>query len=209
MIDIFNLKEEALLKSVLDTVDDGITIIDKNLTVLFQNQAIKNKFGEIKGRQCYEAYRKRSEPCLDCQILKVLEDGEQRKILSDTVGCDGKVRWMECSSGPLLNEDSEIIGAVEIVRDVTEQMFLTEECATLKREMNRQSDFENIITQSKKIKDLFNVIKKIAPSDSNVLISGESGTGKELIARAIHNNSNRKNEPFISVNCSALVYRRI
>ncbi len=204
MINIFSLKEEALLRSVLDTVDDGITIIDKNLNVLFQNEAIKKKFGDIKGRLCYEAYRNRAEPCIDCLILKVLEDGKPRKVLSDTVGCNGNVMWMECSSGPLLDEDGNIIGAVEIVRDVTEQMFLTEQCATLKREIERQVDFESIITQSKSIKQIFNVIKKIAPTDSTVLITGESGTGKELIARAIHSNSNRRKEPFISVNCSAI-----
>jgi transcriptional regulator with PAS, ATPase and Fis domain len=112
--------------------------------------------------------------------------------------------WMECASGPLKDNEGKIIGAVEIVRDVTEQMHITEECSTLKREMKRQARFENIITQSKTMKHIFNLIEKVAPTDSTVLISGESGTGKELIARAIHTNSNRKNESFISVNCSAI-----
>jgi transcriptional regulator with PAS, ATPase and Fis domain len=83
-------------------------------------------------------------------------------------------------------------------------MHLREECTTLKREMNRQARFENIITQSKKMKQIFSLIEKVAPTDSTVLVSGESGTGKELVARAIHNNSNRKNEPFITINCSAI-----
>jgi len=204
MIDLLNIKEEVLLKSVLDTVDDGVTIIDKNLNVIFHNEAIRKNFGDIKGRLCYEAFRGRVEPCVDCLILKVLKDGKQRKVLSDTVGPKGQVMWMECAAGPLKDNEGNIIGAVEIVRDVTEQMHLTEECSTLKREMTRQASFENIITQSKTMKQIFSLIEKVAPTDSTILISGESGTGKELIARAIHTNSNRKNESFITVNCSAI-----
>lgn len=204
MSDYFNIEEEVLLKSVLDNVEDGIAIMDKDLNVIFHNEVITGKIGNIKGMLCYEAFRKRDEPCVDCILLKVLEDGKPRKILSDTIGPKGNVMWMECASGPIKDKDGNIIGAVEIVRDVTEQMFITEECKTLKREMKRQAKFENIITQSKKMKQIFNLIEKVAPTDSSVLVSGESGTGKELIARALHLNSDRKDKPFVSVNCSAI-----
>jgi two-component system response regulator PilR (NtrC family) len=203
-IDIHKIQEEIFLKSVLDTVSDGVTIIDKDLRIVFHNESIRQKFGTITGRLCYEAYRGRVEPCVDCLILKVMKDGKQRKVLSDTVLPNGDVRWMECASGPLKNKDGNIVGAVEIVRDVTEQMRLSKECTTLKREVERQAQFENIITQSKKMKTVFQLIEKIAPTTSTVLITGESGTGKELIARAIHTNSKRKGAPFISVNCSAI-----
>ncbi len=201
---IEKLHEEILLKSVLDTVSDGVTIIDTNLKVIFHNEAIRTKFGDIRGRLCYEAYRGRVEPCVDCLIIKVLKDGKQRKILTDTTGPDGKVMWMECASGALKDDKGQIIGAVEIVRDVTEQMRLSEEYATLKREVVRQASFENIVTQSKKIKQIFNLIEKIAPTNSTVLITGESGTGKELISRAIHTNSKRKEEKLVSINCGAI-----
>ena len=204
MTDINDIKEELLLKSVLDTVSDGVTIIDSNLKVIFHNESITKNFGNITGRLCYEAYRGRVEPCVDCSILKVLQDGKQRKVLSDTIGPDGSVMWMECASGALTNDKGHIIGAVEIVRDVTQQMRLSEECSTLKREVERQARFENIITQSKKMKSLFNLIEKTAPTNSSVLISGESGTGKELITRAIHANSKRKDESFVSINCGAI-----
>ncbi len=204
MTGLKDIKEEVLLKSVLDTVSDGVTIIDPNLNVIFHNESITKKFGNITGRLCYEAYRGRVEPCVDCSIIKVLQDGKQRKVLSDTVGPDGSVMWMECASGALKDDEGHIIGAVEIVRDVTEQMRLSEECATLKREVQRQAQFENIITQSKKMKSLFNLIEKIAPTNSSVLISGESGTGKELITRAIHANSNRRDESLVSINCGAI-----
>ncbi|MEE9500720.1 MAG: sigma 54-interacting transcriptional regulator, partial [Candidatus Aminicenantaceae bacterium] len=204
MTHIGDIQEEILLKSVLDTVSDGVTIIDPDLRVVFHNEAIRKMFGDITGKLCYEAYRGRVEPCVDCAILKVLKDGKQRKILSDTVGPNGQVMWMECVSGPLKDKHGNIIGAVEIVRDETEQMRLSKEYTTIKREMERQARFENIITQSKTMKSIFGLIEKIAPTNSTVLITGESGTGKELIARAIHANSDRKDEPFVSVNCAAI-----
>ncbi len=202
--DIQQIEEEILLKSVLDTVNDGVTVIDRDLRVIFQNNSILKKFGDIRGRLCYEAYRGREEPCVDCLVFEVMKDGMNRKILRDTVLPNGEVRWMECASGPLKNKDDEIIGAVEIVRDVTEQMRLSKECATLKREVERQAQFENIITQSNKIKAIFQLIEKIAPTTSTVLLTGESGTGKELFARAIHYHSKRKDTPFVTVNCGAI-----
>ncbi|NNK85256.1 MAG: Flp pilus assembly complex ATPase component TadA, partial [Desulfobacterales bacterium] len=102
------------------------------------------------------------------------------------------------------DENGNTIGAVEVVRDVTEQIRITEECVTLRREVQRQFQFENIITQSKKIKEIFRLIERIASTNSTVLISGESGTGKELIAKAILYNSDRKDRPFVTVNCGAI-----
>ncbi len=66
------------------------------------------------------------------------------------------------------------------------------------------SDFSEIIGKSKEIMEVFNQIEKVANASSPVLIWGESGTGKELVARAIHYNSDRRNKPFVRVNCAAL-----
>jgi len=67
-----------------------------------------------------------------------------------------------------------------------------------------QYRFGNIIGKSKKMRDVFDTIQKVAPSGATVLIEGESGTGKELVARSIHFNSPRREKPFVAVNCSAL-----
>jgi DNA-binding NtrC family response regulator len=64
--------------------------------------------------------------------------------------------------------------------------------------------FENIIGDDPELLSVLQVVKKVAPTDSSVLINGESGTGKELIAEAIHFNSPRKNKPFVPINCGAL-----
>jgi two-component system response regulator PilR (NtrC family) len=68
----------------------------------------------------------------------------------------------------------------------------------------QKARFENIIGRSPQIRKIFDMIKMVASSDSNVMISGESGTGKELVAMSIHNQSLRKTMPFVPVNCGAL-----
>ena len=64
--------------------------------------------------------------------------------------------------------------------------------------------FKNLISQDARMADTFKMLAKIAKTDATILIMGESGTGKEMVARSIHYNSKRKNNPFISVNCAAL-----
>jgi len=81
---------------------------------------------------------------------------------------------------------------------------LEKENIYLKERLDDRFDFSNIIGQSPAMKKLFETIALVAPSEATVLIVGESGTGKELIANAIHQNSPRKDRPFIKVNCAAL-----
>jgi len=81
---------------------------------------------------------------------------------------------------------------------------LEEENIYLKERLNDRFDFSNIIGQSSAMNKLFETMALVAPSEATVLIVGESGTGKELIANAIHQNSPRKDHPFIKVNCAAL-----
>ena len=81
---------------------------------------------------------------------------------------------------------------------------LQEENVRLKDELNKKFSFENIIGKSKVMMDVFEFIKASAPTRSTILVQGESGTGKELVARAIHQNSNRFNAPFIIVNSGSL-----
>ncbi|UCD90667.1 MAG: sigma-54-dependent Fis family transcriptional regulator [Desulfobacterales bacterium] len=74
----------------------------------------------------------------------------------------------------------------------------------LRNAVELQYGFGNIIGKSKAMQDVFETIRKVAPVNTTVLIEGESGTGKELVAKSIHFNSERRNKPFIAVNCSAL-----
>ena len=91
-----------------------------------------------------------------------------------------------------------------IVRNALEHKRLRDENLYLRRQLETQHRFENIIGKSGVIAEVFDTIRKIADGPSTVMITGESGTGKELVARAIHFNSFRRDKPFVSVNCGAI-----
>ncbi len=89
------------------------------------------------------------------------------------------------------------------VRQASEHLKLRKEAGYLKRELRKLTGLDNIVGQSEQMRKMFELIQTIAPQSSRVLITGESGTGKELVARAIHENSARASEPFITINCGA------
>ena len=81
---------------------------------------------------------------------------------------------------------------------------LKQENVRLKRDLKERYSFENMIGRSRAMQEVFTLIEKVAGTDSTVLITGESGTGKEMAARAIHYQSGRRDNPFVSINCAAL-----
>lgn len=108
------------------------------------------------------------------------------------------------NAGVVRDEKQNIIGVVETVTDLTElnrARQKAEEAALRLGEIHR---LDNIIGKSQAMRNVFTAIKAAASSDATVLVQGESGTGKELVAGAIHYNSERKDKPLITVNCSAL-----
>jgi DNA-binding NtrC family response regulator len=91
-----------------------------------------------------------------------------------------------------------------IVAQGLEKKRLMEENLFLKKELKEKYDFENMIGKSKVMQEIYNLIEKVAGTDSTVLVTGESGTGKEIAARAIHYLCNRRDRAFVSINCGAL-----
>ncbi len=91
-----------------------------------------------------------------------------------------------------------------LVEKALEHYHLREENLSLRERLGDRFDFSKIIGKSRKMKELFELLSQVAPTDATVLILGESGTGKELVANAIHQNSPRSRGPFIKVACAAL-----
>ena len=91
-----------------------------------------------------------------------------------------------------------------IVKNALEKRNLAQENRFLKTALNDRFQISNIIGKSGPIQKIFDLVEKVAQSKATILITGESGTGKELIAKAIHFNGNRKNYPFVSINCGAM-----
>jgi DNA-binding NtrC family response regulator len=91
------------------------------------------------------------------------------------------------------------------IRRMAEHKKLILENISLRQELHREYDFQNIVGNSHAMKKVFDLIKKVAKTDGTVLITGKSGTGKEIVARAIHYNSNRASGRFVAINSGAIV----
>ncbi|MGB9082609.1 MAG: sigma-54 dependent transcriptional regulator [Desulfuromonadaceae bacterium] len=100
---------------------------------------------------------------------------------------------------PFKNEEIK-----QLVKNALEKQGLKRENILLKKDASERDSFCGIIGKSLKMRELFDMIQKVAASQSSVLILGESGTGKELAARSIHTCSLRKSKPFVAVNCGAI-----
>jgi len=95
-------------------------------------------------------------------------------------------------------------GLIIFVKKAIDMYQVVKDNLRLRDVVETRYNFGNIVGKSKRMQEIFELIKKMAPSSATVLIEGESGTGKELVAKSIHFNSPRKDKPFIAVNCSAL-----
>jgi two-component system NtrC family response regulator len=95
-------------------------------------------------------------------------------------------------------------GLIIFVKKAIDMYQVVKDNLRLRDVVETRYNFGNIVGKSKRMQEVFELIKKMAPSSATVLIEGESGTGKELVAKSIHFNSPRKDKPFVAVNCSAL-----
>ncbi|MBH0207657.1 MAG: sigma-54-dependent Fis family transcriptional regulator [Nitrospira sp.] len=125
-------------------------------------------------------------------------------IITAFASADSAVEAMKQGAYDYLTKPFQVDEVQLIIRNALEKRRLTTENMILKREMASQSSFAQLVGQSDAMQKVFEVVRKVADSKSNVLICGESGTGKELVARAIHYNSARSALPFVAVNCSAV-----
>jgi len=95
-------------------------------------------------------------------------------------------------------------GLVDLLRQAANRNEERAEHQHLREQIRGQYSFANVVGQSRVMKELFELVERVAASDANILIQGENGTGKELIANAIHHNSNRASGPFIKINCASI-----
>lgn len=167
---------------------------------------------------------------INCPIYAAFRDGQVHQVDNEVFWRkDGTSFPVEYLSTPIRNDQGELLGAVVSFRDISrrkqaeEAIHLTnqelqvalatveqltkrleQENQYLQQEIKLTHNFEEIISQSSSFKRVLTQVEQVAHTDASVLILGESGTGKELIARAIHNISDRKDRAMVKVNCAAL-----
>ncbi len=186
---------------VLDSINEGVFTIDADWRITSFNAAAENITGvsrdEAVGQRCFEVFH--ANICeTACALKRTMSNG--RPIVNTTayiVNHGGNRVPIRISTALLKDDKDHVIGGVETFQDLSQ----VEE---LKKELHARYSFQDIVGRSPAMMQLFDLLPRIAESNSTVLIEGASGTGKELFARAIHNLSPRKNKRFVAVNCAAL-----
>lgn len=189
-------------QTLFENLAEGIFTINTRWRITSFNQAAERITGfpreEVLGRMCWDVFR--SDLCqASCPLRVTLETGLSRmdqdvRILSK----DGNQLSILTNTSVVKDRGGTVVGAVESFRVLS---GLEPKPA---KGVGQGRRFTDIVGESLGMRRLFNMLPDVAASEASVLITGESGTGKELFAQAIHNNSPRKDGPFVAVNCSAL-----
>jgi len=198
-------------KTVVNTIQDGVMIVDTHGGIISVNRAFEKITGyskdEIIGKSCailkcnlFEMARKNKGD----QWCVLFETGNMDRRKCTILKKDGNLIYVLKNATLLYDPKGKVIGAVETIADITEIIEKDHQIAAFRRELRSEDGFHGIIGVSYPIRQVFDLIENAAHSDAPVIIYGESGTGKELISRAIHEIGERKNGPLVKVNCAAL-----
>lgn len=206
-------QSEADLRAITDTIRHPIVVLAAEGEVLYANRVALDYYGltmaEVKSgeflmRACHPDDVERVLDKRNVGLSKgVPFDSEARILLKN-----GQYRWQLIQYNPLKEESGKIIRWYATATDIDDRKKTEErlrnENFVLREDMDRSSMFEDIVGSSEPLGKVLHKLRKVAASDSTVLILGETGTGKELIARAIHRQSSRSARAFIAVNCAAM-----
>lgn len=205
------MDKSDLGSAILDIMPDGLIIVDPQGTIIDLNPAAVKMLGyepeELIGQSCQ---------ILNCTGCKILE--EQRQGQWCGLYRDDRIQEKECqvqtkygktltilkNATVLKDRDGNVIGAMEIMTDISEKLQQQNEIRTLRQSLTLDDGYYGLIGKSKEMQRLFELVEHVSQTTAPVLINGKSGTGKELVARAIHEAGIRKDKPFIKVNCAAL-----
>lgn len=206
--EIIGMKElNEKFKKILEASHDLICFVDEYRNISYVNPAYEKQFNISKDSIIGKNLKDISPDGLRMKVYNTKEKIENHIYQKDSVDIIATVE-------PIFI-DGNFKGVISISKSVDEIKYINkrleesqEELNYYKNELKRHSElegsFSNIIGCSSSLKESLIIADKASKSISTVLIRGESGTGKELIAEAIHNNSDRKDKPFVRVNCAAI-----
>lgn len=186
---------------ILDAINEGVFTVDLEWRVTTFNAAAERITGvprhEAIGRPCSEVFR--ASICeRDCALRRTFTTGKPIiNVTAQITSAAGEQIPVRISTALLKDAGGAVTGGVETFQDLSH-------VEQLRKELDSRYSFEDIVGRSAPMQKLFEVLPRIAESNSTVLIEGPSGTGKELFARAIHSLSPRRKRRFVAVNCAAL-----
>ncbi|MGI6484794.1 MAG: sigma-54 interaction domain-containing protein [Tepidanaerobacteraceae bacterium] len=207
-----------VIKNIFNALDEGVLIVNKDSKILFYNNTLSRLEGmaqdDVMGKYLSDVFPSLTPE--ESTIYQVIKTGRPIKDkFQQYFDYKGKLIKNINTTIPIF-DDNSVIGAIEVSRDMSLVINLTEKLAFLqrssvkrknskqKRNIGLRYDFSSIIGSDKKIKEIKGILKRASKTSSPILIYGETGTGKELFAQSIHSESPRKHMPFIAQNCAAL-----
>lgn len=199
------MKFRELNSSIFDSLYDGVLIADKDNNVVYVNPAY-TRITKVETKDIIG--RKIGEVRIGSRLPEVIKSGEKLLGIKRSVN---NVEYF-VNMVPVF-ENGEVVAGISILNEINDIYKLMEELNTskqiikdLKKKIKANDKakytFDSIVGEDTKTEELKAFGKKIAKKKVNILITGESGTGKELLAQAIHNESDRREEPFIAINCA-------
>ncbi|MFQ5645931.1 MAG: sigma-54 interaction domain-containing protein [bacterium] len=214
-------------KSVLDSINSHIIITDNDLKITYINKAAALTWNvqpeKMIGNNLLDSGLYGIPLDLKDNLEAVLKKGKTFNVEAVQYQNPAhEMRFVRLSYTPLFDDRRKVIGVVLVGQDVTRQVSkekqqikhidrlkseLTEnrlEIDRLKGEIENKYRFGNLISRSRKMGEIFELILQLADNSFPVLITGETGTGKELIAKAIHYNSRRSKRRLVAINCATL-----
>lgn len=206
-----SLWNQHFMRRIIDSVADGIFIVDSRGLVSFWNPSME----KISGYSAQEAV---GRPCTLISCTTCTGETCDKGVAGCSLIDGGRSETVECllrhKSGydvPVIkkasvveDESGRFLGVVEALTDLTELKKATQRAEDAAMRLGDIHNINQIVGKSHAIQRVFTALKAAAPSDATILVQGESGTGKELVASAIHFSSERREGPFVTVNCAAL-----
>ena len=193
-------RKSTPFETILDSIADGVFTIDLDFNITYFNQAAEAITGVARnqalGQKCFDVFR--ANICQTaCVLDQTIQTGRQCiNVPIDIMNSQGERVPASVSTSVLKDDQGDTIGGIEIFRDLSAM-------ETLRKTIDQQYRFEDIISKNHAIQKIFEILPDIATSGSTILLEGPSGSGKELFARAIHTASGQPGE-FVAVNCAAL-----
>ncbi len=192
-----------MLEKIIESTDDAISVADKDGRVVMVNR----EYTKLTGFNEDEVIGKPATiDIAEGESVHMMVAKEKRPILGHRLKVGPMKKDVIVDVTPLFVDD-RFVGSVGVIHDVSKILSLSrelEEANRMLRRLKAKYTFDDIIGNGRAMQIAITQAKKVAPTKATVLLRGESGTGKELFAHAIHNASDRRNNPFVSVNCAAL-----
>jgi two-component system response regulator HydG len=201
----------AYWKTVVDSIQDGVMIVDPDGTIVSVNRAFEEITGysriEILGKactilKCSSCEIAREEP--GCHWCVMFRKGNLSKQRCTLIRKDGRTVTILKNASVIKDSDGTVTGAVETMTDISDLVSKETQIENFRRELTAEDRFHGMIGVSAAMRRVFDLVENAAQSDAPVIIYGQSGTGKELVARAIHESGQRQHQPYVKVNCAAL-----